>query len=47
MSNFSRALLLGATTVNGTLACDSAGDAWKDAGVTVTGGPVTGCEHVP
>ena len=47
VGTFSRALLLGATTVNGTLACDSAGDAWKNAGVTVTGGPVTGCEHVP
>lgn len=47
VSGFSRALLIDATTVNGTLACDSAGDAWKDAGVIVTGGPVTGCEHVP
>lgn len=47
VSTFSRALLRGATTVNGTLACDSAGDAWKDPGVIVTGGPVTGCEHVP
>ena len=47
VSGFSRALLRDATTVDGTLACDSAGDAWKDAGVTVTGGPVTGCEHVP
>jgi parallel beta helix pectate lyase-like protein len=47
VSTFSRALLRSATTVNGTLACDSAGDAWKDPGVTVTGGPITGCEHVP
>ncbi|HVF58412.1 MAG TPA: right-handed parallel beta-helix repeat-containing protein [Thermoanaerobaculia bacterium] len=47
VSGFSRALLRDATTVNGTLACDSAGDAWKDPGVIVTGGPVTGCEHVP
>lgn len=47
VSGFSRALLRSATTVDGTLACDSAGDAWKDPGVVVTGGPVTGCEHVP
>jgi hypothetical protein len=47
VSTFSRALLIDATTVDGTLACDSAGDAWADAGVTVSGGPITGCEHVP
>ncbi|MGH9360293.1 MAG: hypothetical protein ACRD2T_00140, partial [Thermoanaerobaculia bacterium] len=47
VSTFSRALLLDATTVDGTLACDSAGDAWKDPGVIVTGGPITGCDHAP
>jgi hypothetical protein len=44
VSAFSRALLNGSTTVDGTLTCGSAGDAWKDAGVT---GTVTGCEHAP
>ncbi len=41
---FSRALLLDASTVNGTLTCHSAGDAWRDPGVT---GTITGCEHAP
>jgi hypothetical protein len=42
----SRALLLGETVVDGTLACDRAGDAWADPGVVVTaGGAITGCEH--
>ncbi|HEY7213476.1 MAG TPA: hypothetical protein VIC28_02550, partial [Thermoanaerobaculia bacterium] len=44
INTFSRALLIGSTTVNGTLACGSAGDAWKEAGVT---GTVTGCQHAP
>jgi len=44
INTFSRALLIGSTTVNGTLACGSAGDAWKDTGVT---GTVSGCEHAP
>jgi parallel beta-helix repeat protein len=41
---FSRAILLGETVVEGSLICESASDAWADAGVTVNGS-VTGCEH--
>jgi hypothetical protein len=44
IDSFSRALLIDGTTVAGALACGSAGDAWKDAGVT---GTITGCEHAP
>lgn len=44
INTFSRALLIDSTTVNGTLTCGSAGDAWKEAGVT---GTVSGCEHAP
>lgn len=41
---FSRALLLDATLIDGTLTCTGAGDAWADAGVT---GARSGCEHAP
>jgi hypothetical protein len=44
INTFSRAVLNGNTTIDGTLSCGSAGDAWKDAGVT---GTVSGCEHAP
>jgi hypothetical protein len=47
ISSFSRALLIDGTTVNGSVSCDSAGDAWKDAGVTFSGGGISGCEHAP
>ena len=47
LNTFSRALLLDGTVVNGTLSCASAGDAWADAGVTVSGSPISGCDHVP
>jgi hypothetical protein len=43
ITTFSRALLFDATTA-GNLSCASAGDTWKDAGVT---GTLTGCEHAP
>jgi hypothetical protein len=46
ISNFSRALLLSAATVAGSVICENAGDAWKDPGVSVTGS-ITGCTHVP
>jgi hypothetical protein len=45
INTFSRALLIDATAVDGSLICSSAGDAWKDAGVTFNGGTVSGCEH--
>ena len=44
INTFSRALLIDSTAVAGTLTCGSAGDAWKEAGVT---GTVSGCEHAP
>jgi len=47
VSSFSRALLLGATELEGTLACDSAGDAWADGVVLAPGSSITGCEHAP
>jgi hypothetical protein len=47
INTFSRALLIGGTAVNGSLSCTSAGDAWADAEVTVSGGAINGCEHVP
>ncbi|HYN20376.1 MAG TPA: hypothetical protein VE078_05410, partial [Thermoanaerobaculia bacterium] len=46
INTFSRALLIDGTHVDGSVNCASAGDAWKDAGVTVSGA-ITGCEHVP
>lgn len=47
INTFSRALLIDGTAVNGSLSCTSAGDAWADAGVTVSGGAISGCEHIP
>src|SRR6185436_304822 len=47
INTFSRALLIDGTAVNGNFSCTSAGDAWADAGVTVNGGAISGCEHVP
>ena len=46
VAGFGRALLRGATVVDGAVTCDSAGDAWADAGVVLTpGSSITGCEH--
>lgn len=47
INTFSRALLIDGSAINGTLSCASAGDAWADAGVTVSGAAISGCEHVP
>ena len=44
INTFSWALLIDGTAVAGTLTCGSAGDAWKEAGVT---GTIIGCEHAP
>ena len=46
VNTFGRALLLGETVVDGSLTCESAGDARADPGVVVTaGGSIIGCEH--
>lgn len=43
---FSRALIRDGTTLDGSIQCQSAGDAWLDATVVKTAGStVTGCEH--
>ncbi len=43
---FSRALIREGTTLDGSIQCQSAGDAWLDATVIKTAGStVTGCEH--
>lgn len=45
---FSRALLTGATELDGSVLCDSAGDAWLDPAVALApGSSVVGCEHAP
>ena len=46
LSGFSRALLRGTSTLNGSIECDSAGDAWVDPTVIkIAGSSVTGCDH--
>lgn len=51
VSGFSHALLYGeggSTVLDGSLNCDSAGDAWKDAFVVLAAGAsINGCEHAP
>jgi hypothetical protein len=46
VSAFGRVLLREMTTLNGSILCDSAGDAWLDSTVLHTpGSSVTGCQH--
>jgi hypothetical protein len=47
VSGFGRVLLRDATTLSGSIQCDSAGDAWLDPTVVAAPGSVTGCEHGP
>lgn len=52
VSEFSHALLYadsadGDSALVGVLNCTSGGDAWVDAGVDLTTGSITGCEHAP
>ena len=48
VDTFSRAVLQAETVVDGTIHCDSAGDAWTEPGVVFTPGSTTvGCEHAP
>lgn len=48
LNGFSKALLGGATELDGTLDCASASDAWADSGVVLTpGSAINGCEHAP
>jgi hypothetical protein len=46
VSGFGRVLLRSATTLAGSIQCDSAGDAWLDPTVVAApGASITGCEH--
>jgi hypothetical protein len=45
VSGFGRVLLRDATTLHGSIQCDSAGDASLDPTVTASPGSLTGCDH--
>jgi len=46
VTGFGRLMLRGATTLNGSIQCGSAGDAWLDPTMIKTpGSTVTGCDH--
>lgn len=47
LSGFSRALVRGASVLDGTVNCDETSDAWADSGVDLTNGTFNGCEHAP
>ena len=47
ISSFARAVLDHPATLDGSMTCQQAGDAWVDSGVVVTpGGSIVGCAHV-
>jgi hypothetical protein len=48
VTGFSNALFYGGDTeLDGTLTCDSAGDAWVEPGIDLSGFTISGCLHAP